>query len=343
MASRAAFVGSAVALTVVMLGGPAFACGALLAPNGTIDLVRTATLAAYHNGIEHYVTAFEFQGKGRKFGSIVPLPGIPTDVKRGGDWTLQRLQQEVTPVQRKALVAFDAAELSAARAQVILTTKVDALDITVLKGGGDEVGLWAKEHGFLLPPDAPEILDFYGERSPIFMAVNFNVARARAKGRTVGDSIPVHVVVPTKNPWVPLRILTLGLEPNEIVEADVFLLTDRRPAILPRPRAEGFALERSETASSSLLSDLRSDKGMGWLPAEDVHLTYLKIDTPASTLDHDLAVDVSGLGAPSLVDAGLRRPEIPFVVPDNGWNSWAIAVLLIAVTLAFYSRVRAAA
>ena len=31
---------------------------------------------------------------------------------------------------------------------MILETKIDALDITILKGGGDEVGRWAKDNGF---------------------------------------------------------------------------------------------------------------------------------------------------------------------------------------------------
>ncbi len=64
---------------------PAWACGGLVAPNGGINLVRTSTLAAYHDGVEHYVTSFEFNGEGGgEFGSIVPLPGVPTDVVKGG-------------------------------------------------------------------------------------------------------------------------------------------------------------------------------------------------------------------------------------------------------------------
>jgi len=53
--------------------------------------VRTTTLAAYHDGVERYVTSFEFTGEGEEVGSIIPLPDVPTDVVRGGDWTLQRL------------------------------------------------------------------------------------------------------------------------------------------------------------------------------------------------------------------------------------------------------------
>ena len=222
-------------LVLILFATPALACGGLVAPNGSVNLLRTATLAAYQDGVEHYVTSFEFAGGGAEFGSIIPLPGVPTSVKRGGSWTLQRLQEEVAPpaVARNSLAlggtSFDSA------AKVILEKEIDALDITILEGGGDAVGEWAEENGFGLTPDAPEILDFYAERSPIFMAARFDVGRARDLGQGGGDGTPIHLAIPTQNPWVPLRILGLGREPNEIIEADVFLLTESTPTLLPAP------------------------------------------------------------------------------------------------------------
>src|SRR6266540_3283020 len=97
MRRRALLVGSTAALVLALGVGPALACGGLVSPNGTVQLVRTTTLAAYHNGLEHYVTGFKFVGGGAKFGSIVPLPAIPSRLVRGGDWTLQRLEIEVQP------------------------------------------------------------------------------------------------------------------------------------------------------------------------------------------------------------------------------------------------------
>ncbi|MEX0667726.1 MAG: hypothetical protein WD313_05300, partial [Acidimicrobiia bacterium] len=59
--------------TVLALGAaPALACGGLVGENGTIQLVRTTTLAAYSDGVERYVTAFEFTGSGEEVGSIIP-------------------------------------------------------------------------------------------------------------------------------------------------------------------------------------------------------------------------------------------------------------------------------
>ncbi|HEX2196622.1 MAG TPA: hypothetical protein VHJ76_06825, partial [Actinomycetota bacterium] len=94
----------------------------MIAPNGTVNLVRTTTLAGYHDGVEHYVTAFEFAGGGGAFGSLVPLPGVPTKIEKGGDWTLQRLDIETTPQP-----AFDGLFLAAGgagegqRARVLMT------------------------------------------------------------------------------------------------------------------------------------------------------------------------------------------------------------------------------
>src|SRR5206468_12460867 len=72
---------------------PAAACAGLIGSNGAVNLGRTTTLAGYHEGVEHYVTAFQFQGGGGEFGTLIPLPGVPSKVERGGDWTLQRSEE----------------------------------------------------------------------------------------------------------------------------------------------------------------------------------------------------------------------------------------------------------
>ena len=299
----------AAVLGMLLAVTPVLACGGLIGPNGAVNLLRTTTMAGYHDGIEHYVTAFQFAGGGGAFGSITPLPGIPSSVEKGGDWTLQRLVRETSPVQFDALER--AAVPSAAGAQEIMKVKIDALDITVLKGGAADIGAWAKDHGFRLPPDSPEVLDFYAERSPIFLAAAFDADAANQRGQQIGDGTPVHITIPTANPWVPLRILALGKTGTETVQADVYLLTDRAPALLPAPTgSNGIRLDHSAAASESLLSDLRSDRGMGWIPASG-WLTKVAVDGEASQLSYDLAVDASGAGRPSAVDAGLAMPGSP--------------------------------
>ena len=335
---------SAGVVAFLLVAAPAWACGGLVAPDGTINLVRTTTLAAYDKGVEHYVTAFNFVGAGGRFGSIVPLPDVPTNVKRAGDWTLQRLVLEVQPVAESA-AASPLVLRSAAKAEVILETQVDSLDITVLRGGATEVGNWARENGFSLSPDAPEVLDFYARRSPIFMAAKFNAKRAARQGIDQGSSIPVHLTIPTDNPWVPLRILALGRQPAEAVEADVFLLTNDRPALLagasPVEALEtgrpGLVLTQSGPASDGLMADLRSDKGMGWMP-KHMYLTYLKLDTLSKDLTYDLAIDVSGRETPSPVDAGLTFPGVGS--PERTWALWLAAAVMVAAGAAALARRR---
>ena len=323
-------------LTAIMLtgaAGSALACGGLVTPNGTINLLKTTTLAAYHDGIEHYVTSFEFAGEGAEVGSIIPLPGVPTDVIKGGDWTLQRLILETQPQLKRATALF-AAEDSAAGAEVLLEKKIDALDITVLKGGAVEVGDWAREHGYFLPPDAPEMLAFYAERSPIFLAARFDAKRAANRGVQSGQGTPVHIVIPTPNPWVPLRILALGLKSSQTVQADVYLLTDRRPETLPQAeRAKssaddqrGLIQEVSEPASGTLVTDLRSDRGMKWLPESNMWLTYIRINETAANLKHDLAIDASGYGRPNPIAAGYPAQNVA------SWSLlWTAMAAIVAV------------
>jgi hypothetical protein len=293
------------ALLVLIAAAPTLACGGLIGPNGAVNLLRTTTFAGYHEGEEHYVTAFQFAGGGGSFGSITPLPGIPSEVVKGGDWTLQRLIRETTPVELFAADAVRESSAASAGAEELMKVRIDALDVTVLRGGAADIGQWAEDHGFRLPPDAPEVLDFYASRSPIFLAAAFDGDAAAERGQQLGDGTPVHITIPTDNPWVPLRILALGKTGEERVEADVFLLTDEVPALLPAPGDgdDGMRLDHSAAATTSLLDDLRSDRGMGWIPS-DAWLTKVAIDAAARSLSYDLAIDASGAGAPSPVDAG---------------------------------------
>lgn len=333
----AAGFGAIVGVTAVMLNAtPASACGGLVGENGTIQLLRTTTLAAYTSGVERYVTAFEFTGEGESVGSIVPLPDVPTKVERGGDWTLQRLELEVAPPQTfEAAAATTAA--AAADVEIVLQTEIDALDITVLKGGGDEVGKWALENGFLLSPDAPEVLDFYAERSPVFMAAKFDAGRAAELGQGAGDSTPIMATIPTDDPWVPLRILGLGLDGSRSVEADVFLLTDEQPELLAG--GPGLTLARSEAASSSLLTDLRSDAAMDWVPSS-MWLSYLTLEAGAGDLDYDLAVSADPSREPSINDAGVGPAAVVSIShPDAGPALWPLVVAVTTATVVIVAMV----
>jgi hypothetical protein len=182
-------------------GSPALvdACAGLIGSNGAVNLGRTTTLAAYHEGVEHYVTSFEFQGGGGEFGTLIPLPGVPSNIERGGGWTLQRLVLETDP-PRPVFADALAGAAPGREAEVLQEVRIDALDLTVLKGGAKDVAAWATEHGFRLSPDAPEVLDFYAKRSPIFLAAVFDGDAAQERGQQVGDGTPVHLTIPTTTP-----------------------------------------------------------------------------------------------------------------------------------------------
>ena len=204
----------------------AHACAGLIGSNGAVNLGRTTTLAAYNGGVEHYITAFQFQGGGGEFGTLIPLPDVPSSVERGGAWTLQRLQLETQPpVIAESSAAFGVAYDDA---EVLLTTRIDALDITILRGGGPSVATWATDQGFRLSPDAPEVLDFYAQRSQIFLAAVFDGEAAAARGQAIGDGTPVHITIPTDKPRGSLvNAIITKVSPTqtcgEISPADVIL------------------------------------------------------------------------------------------------------------------------
>src|SRR2546428_4131126 len=93
------FLAGLAAVVAALIGTtqPAAACAGLIGPNGAVNLLRTSTFAGYHDGVEHYVTAFKFAGGSGPFGPLIPLPGIPSSVEKGGGWALPRPIPENTP------------------------------------------------------------------------------------------------------------------------------------------------------------------------------------------------------------------------------------------------------
>jgi hypothetical protein len=165
------------------------------------------------------------------------------------------------------------------------------------------------------------------------MAARFDAARARELGQTTGDGTPIMLTIPTDEPWVPLRILGLGLDPDQVVEADVFLLTDEKPKMLAG--GPGLSLARDEPASTFLLDDLRSDKGMEWVPPS-MWLTYMPLEAKARDLDYDLALGVHPTSLPSVRDAGVGADEVRRVTAPAGPNWWPwVAGVALALTAFF--------
>ena len=75
---RVLFVMGSVAAVLALGVAPALACGGLVGENGTIELVRTTTLAAYSDGVERYVTAFEYSAvRARRWARSSRSPTCP--------------------------------------------------------------------------------------------------------------------------------------------------------------------------------------------------------------------------------------------------------------------------
>jgi hypothetical protein len=74
---------------------------------------------------------------------------------------------------------------------------------------------------------------------------------------------------------------------------------------------------------------------MEWLPKDGMWLTYLRLNEPADDLTYDLAIDVTGRGQPSPVDAGLASQSAPDAgSPPMVWLAVAALVVLGAAAAA---------
>ena len=320
----------ALTATFMTLGATAAsACGGLVAAGHAEVLRRATTMAAWHDGYEHYVTGFQFAGTARSFGYIIPLPAVPSKIEKGGEWTLERLTQEIRP----NLLAFRSDAFAAAESvEVLQEVRIDALDITIVRGGGRDVAAWATKNGFDLTADTPQVLGGYGSSGAIFALARFDAVAAQERGLVEGQGTVIHFTVPLEAPWVPLRILALGKHEVEEVQADLFVLTEDRPSFFPDVRGlAGVKVVRSLPATKRLLADLRSDKGMGWLPASGMWFTALEMNTTAGTIDYDLSID--GGGPPEAPPpASVPVPRIPPIVP--GWAWWLGAAGLATALVA---------
>ena len=233
-------VGVAAALVMAaMVVGPhvADACAGLIGSNGAVNLGRTTTLAAYHDGVEHYVTAFEFQGGGGEFGTLIPLPGVPTNVERGGAWTLQRLRARDAAAGRAGF-AGDSALAPAARRR---------------RGAAAGAHRRARHHR---AQGRRRRTSRRGRRSTASASrrtrrrcSTSTRSAARSSSRRSSTATPPQRAASRSATARPSTSRSrrrtrgcrcassaLGKQPDDRVDADVFLLTDEQPALLPAPQ-----------------------------------------------------------------------------------------------------------
>ena len=359
--SRAALKFAPATLALLLLAvqaTPAAACGSLLAPNGAIRLARAATLVDWHDGVEHYMTSFTYQGNVDNVGWIVPLPANPEKIEEGGGWTLQRLVRETHPLPKNVLEDSVGVPQAASGAQVLQQVRVQALDITVVRGSGDEIVQWGRDNGFFIDKETEGHLLGYAKGSPFFMAAKYDTAAARARGQIQGDGAPVLITMKIPHPWIPFEILALDAQQTQ---ADVYLLTDtpvyasdldsslgKSSVGAQVPNAAGLKVAFQERMNAALYKDLSTDKNMGWVRS-DSWLTYLTLDAPDTKVGYDMGISPTGViriapygTAPMAVVDGVASRELPVRFPLGTPQVALTLAILLAFGVAIFFIVRAA-
>jgi len=309
---------------------PALACGGLIAPDGDVRLDRAATLIAWHDGIEHYMTSFAYEGNSSSLGWIVPLPSAPiSPIVEGGAWTLQRLDREVHPPPPNT---FPEATADSGAADVLQQVQIEALNVTVIRGSGDQVLQWATQNGFAVNDETRAHLLDYAKGSPIFMAAKYDTSIAQARHQLSGDGVPILITMKTAHPWVPLEVLALG---NSDVHADLYFLTDQplntsdMNAVIGQsavgsqvPGAPGMQVAFQEQMNPSLYHDLSTDRNMSWV-RPDGWLTYVSLDASDNTVTYDMGISSRGVirlapygTAPMAVVDGTAANALPSWLPS---------------------------
>lgn len=316
----------------LMQAPAALACGALVAPNGSVRLARATTLVAWHDGVERYLSSFSYQGDVSDLGWIIPLPVNPTSIVEGGAWTLQRLEIEAHPVPQSVFGPGVEHAAAASGATVLQRVKIKALNITVVKGSGDEIVAWATGNGFFLTPEVRAHLMIYAHGSPFFLAAKYDTSAAKAQHLSQGDGTPILITMKTKHIWVPLEVLA---NEGQTVQADLFLLTDQpvyttdfdaavgQSSVGSQvPGAPGFQLAFQERMTPSLYHDLSTDRNMSWV-RPDSWLTYLTLDATEPTVTYDMGVSSRGVirlaqfGTPPMaVVDGQSSHDLPTWLPQ---------------------------
>jgi hypothetical protein len=359
---KKATIGTVIALgLLVALAPTAFACGGLIAPDGDVRLDKAATLIAWHDGIEHYLTSFAYTDPNQtgsanadntttNVGWIVPLPAVPLKIEDGGAWTLQRLERETLPPE-PAGVVFDTAGAAPSAAQVLQQVQVEALDVTIVRGSGPAIVDWAKTNGFFINDETAAHLGIYAKGSPIFMAAKYNAAIAQQRGQISGDGVPLLITMKTAHPWVPLEVLALD---GQQVNADLYFLTDEPlnvsdfNAVVGEsavgqtvPNAPGMTVAFQEKVTPQLYHDLSTDRNMGWV-WPDSWFTYVSLNAPDTSVTYDLGISPRGVirlapfgTAPMAVVDGAEQSAPPSWMPSLplGTPEYALGGLLLLIVV----------
>ena len=306
--SKRAFAGLAWA-SLGLLAAPitASACGGAISNDPNYHVTESATMVAFHNGVEHYLTTFAYNATDLATGWLLPVPARP-QVEKGDATVLNQFADETERYRSTSQFHFGFG--AAAPAHVIDYTRIDSLGLTTLAGTGDGVLQWCSEQGFHVDTETASHIRTYANATQLFLAARYEAAPAAPSpssgpGATQSPtlpsqpvaSVPILLTMQVDHPWVPLELLAphAGNAPS----IAVYLITDNRlddgEHLLGGAKLDdiiagssGLRVDASEPLPGPARDSIAGLKGMSWFPSS-AWLTSLSLDA-TTAVDYDLTV-----------------------------------------------------
>jgi hypothetical protein len=317
---------------------PAAACGGPLSAGQNIHLQKSETLVAWHNGTEYYMTNFTYTTSGdpKNFGWVLPLPAEPQKIEAGDLKTFETLHYDSQrPTFSFNLFSRGNTAGAPGGAQVLQQTRINSLDITIVKGNGSQIVEWATQNGFNVDEMTRAHLLQYAKASPIFMAAKYDLSSVtqeqKDKQLKGGVSTPVLLTIKTSQLWVPMELLAVE---GQYTSADFYLLTDQpvhasslnaKLGISSEgsgiANAPGLTLNYQGQLSDGAYTSIKGQTNMGWVWPKS-WLTYLSLSAPGEKVTYDVGISPSGVvhsapygTQPAAVIASALGQELPSWLP----------------------------
>ncbi|MDQ4006345.1 MAG: DUF2330 domain-containing protein [Actinomycetota bacterium] len=287
---------SAAVLVVVLSASRALACGGMVSPNGSAELLGFEALLRWDDGHTQELTVSVAYTTGRPFGWLMPFPEPPEVTE--GDPAMFQTAAELTEPPEKAdivpeLIPSEEGEGvvtggAPGSVEIFGRSTIGGLRFVTLGGeGAKDVARWMTHHGFRFHDRQEPVLQRYLDRDWVVVA-----ARVAPGDAFTGTILPVTFRFETSDPVYPLAMAGTGHEEQDL-DLKLFLLTPARPTSTTYPERvvhagpDGYPLRVGRQLELRYSAPLGADAGR-LQATPSTWLSRYEGDLRSETLTEDL-------------------------------------------------------